>query len=447
MIVMKFGGTSVGTAERLLTACQLVRDNLAKRPLVVVSAHNSEKYRMTDTIIESAHKALGGNPDSSKIRELQFGICEDLNVNVEIISPFLEELDTLLTGIRMIREISPQTMDLVMSFGERMCAVVFTEVLKNRYSLNAVCVPSFELGLRTDNRFGSASPDKSCFSDIAGNVSQINADVIVTTGFIGISPAGQITTLGRGGSDLSATLFGAALKADEVQLWTDVDGVMTADPRVVKDAKSVPELSFVEAAEIAWYGAKVLHPLSMLPAIENDIPVRVLNTAKPKSEGTLIIPELKKPQELAKSIVYMKGIILITITTPKMLGAHGFLARAFGIFAKYEIDIHMIATSEISFSLTIPGNAAQDVESATKEIKEFADVIVEYNKAVVCLIGENMSGKIGVAARVMNAVSKAGVNIRMISQDAREYNIALLIEEDDVAKAVTSLHNEFFIET
>lgn len=444
MIVMKFGGTSVGTADSILNACRLVKERIDKRPLVVVSAHNSEKYRMTNTLIESAESALRKKPDSSKIRELQNGICEDLNISSELVSDLLDEIDVVLKGINLIGEISPRTMDRVMSYGERMSARVLAETLKIHMGVNAIWKPSYELGFRTDDNFSMACPDESCYADIAAKVAGIDADVIVTTGFLGMSPDGQITTLGRGGSDLSATFFGAAVKADEIEIWTDVDGVMTADPNVVPSAKSVPELSFIEAAELAWYGAKVLYPLSMLPAIESGIPVRVLNTNKPEHPGTRIVNELQEHHQIAKSIAYKKNITLITITTPKMLGMYGFLADAFAVFAKYQLDIHMIATAEISFSLTIPGDITDEIRQAAEEIYEFADVKIEPDNAVICIVGENMAHSIGTASRVLSAVSRANVGVKMISQEAHNYNISLLVDESKTEDAVRALHKEFF---
>ena len=441
---MKFGGTSVGTADRIILACSLVKDNLDRQPVIVVSAHNSSKYRMTNTLISSAQRALDGNPDSFEIRQLQEGFCTDLGLSNSLVESMLDEVDAILKGISLVREISKRTMDLLLSFGERMSSRIFTEVLRQRFDVDAVCIPSYELGFRTDSNFGNASFDKDSAGDIKDKVSSVKNDAIVTTGFIGMDHKGDITTLGRGGSDLTATILGAVLNVDEVQIWTDVDGVMTADPGIVKNAKLVPELTFQEAAELAWYGSQVLHPLSMLPAIENNIPVRVLNTYNPDQPGTKICAQLDNPQELVKSVAFMKNITLITITAPQMLGAHGFLERTFGIFAKYKMDIHMIATAEISFSLTIPGGDDENLELAAGELRQFAEVEIEKNKAVVCVIGEQMYGTIGVGARILGAVGNAGVEIRMISMEAHEYNVSLLVDEDDVETAVKALHAEFF---
>ncbi|MBN2711621.1 MAG: aspartate kinase, partial [Planctomycetes bacterium] len=438
MIGMKFGGTSVGTAETIRTACGLVKKFIDKKPVVIVSAHNSPTCRMTNTLIASAEEALSGKPDSSKVFELQRGVCKDLGISSDIVEPLLEEYDRLLVGISMIQELSPRTMDLVMSFGERMSSRVFTAVFNKEFGVNAKHADSYDLGLITTPAFGEAQPLNECYPEIKKKVEELGGDCVITTGFIGKGPHGHITTLGRGGSDYSATIFGAAVDAEEVQIWTDVSGVMTADPKLVDGAKSIPELSFMEASELAWYGAKVLHPATMIPAIEHNIPVRVMNTHEPDHPGTVIRSQLEREKAVAKSVAYKKHTNLVTVTSSRMLGSHGFMAKVFEIFNRHKLDIHMIATSEVSISLTIPEGS--NLEAATAELKVFGDVDVSSDKALVCLIGEGMAGIKGVARRVCGALSDAGVNIRMISQGARELNISLLVDEKDAAAAVQSLH-------
>ncbi len=443
MIVMKFGGTSVGTAESIRTACRLVKDRLPRRPVVVVSAHNSPSCRMTDTLIDCAQQALRGKPDAKRVFDLQRGVCRDLGLDTALVDAQLEEFANLLSGIHMIGEISPRTMDLVMSFGERMSSRVFAEVLAKEFGVETRWETAYNLGLLTDGNFGSAKPDKKCFPRLGENVAGLGGEAVVTTGFLGASPDGHITTLGRGGSDFSATIFGAAVRAEEVEIWTDVDGVMSADPKLVPGAKSIPELSFMEASELAWYGAKVLHPSTMIPAIEHRIPVRVLNTHRPEHPGTVILPQLSDSGAgAAKSIASQKHTDLVTITSARMLGSHGFMARVFEVFGRHQVDIHMIATSEVSISLTTP--RGERLTEAANELREFAEVTIEQDKALISVVGENMAGVPGVASRVCGALAKAGVNIRMISQGARELNIALLVDGSDMVKAVQALHGELF---
>jgi aspartate kinase len=417
--------------------------NLDKNPVVVVSAHNSPKCRMTDTLIAQAEAALAAEPDASRVFDLQRGLCADLDVPTSLVDPLLESYERLLTGIHMIGEISPRTMDLVQSFGERMSSRVFADVLRREFGVETACETSYDLGLLTDGVFGTAQPDPQSYPDMKRTIHTLKADAVVTTGFLGKGPDGHITTLGRGGSDFSATIFGAALGADEVQIWTDVDGIMTADPGLVPAARSIPLMSFDEASELAWYGAKVLHPATMTPAIEHGIPVRVLNTAKPEHPGTLIRPTLPREQDATpKSIVYKENVHLVTVTSTRMLGATGFMARVFEVFARHDLDIHMIATSEVSISLTVPGES--DVRDAVQELGTCAEVEVEHDRAILCVVGQNMAGVPGTAARVTKALAEAGVNIHMISQGAKELNIALLVTDEDIRPAITTLHKAFF---
>ena len=243
MITMKFGGTSVGTPDSIRQVCQLIKGELARQPLVIVSAHNSPTVRMTDTLVASAKAAKEGKPDSSKVVQAQRWICRELGVDSAAagIERLLDRFDKLLQGIAMIGELTPRTMDVVMSFGERMSARVVNDVLRREFGIASEYRSSITLGLRTNHHFGAARPDPRCYPAVAKQISDLGADVLITTGFIASTDDGQITTLGRGGSDYSATIFGAIVGAEEVQIWTDVSGVMTTDPRIVPTATSIPE--------------------------------------------------------------------------------------------------------------------------------------------------------------------------------------------------------------
>lgn len=448
MITMKFGGTSVGSPESIRQVCQLVKDELDRKPVVIVSAHNSPNVRMTDTLIASAKAAREGKPDSGKVIEAQRWICRELGVDPVAtgIERLLDRFDKLLSGIAMIGELTPRTMDVVMSFGERMSARVLNDVLRREFGVNSEYRSSITLGLRTDHNFGSARPDPRCYPAVAKQISDLGADVLVTTGFIASTDDGQITTLGRGGSDFSATIFGAVVGAEEVQIWTDVSGVMTTDPRIVPAATSIAELTFQEASELAWYGAKVLHPATMTPAIENDIPVRVKNTAQPDHPGTVIrrhVTDIDR-ERVVKSLAVMKGVALVTISTERMFGTHGFMSKVFDVFNRHSVDIHMIATSEVTISVTTPN--LENVARAADEIKSFAEVSVERGLSLISVVGEKMKGTPGVAARVTKAMADGKVSIRMISQGASEINIAMVVEDENVRSAVVALHRELFEE-
>lgn len=442
MIVMKFGGTSVGTPESIRATCQLIKNVLPSKPLVVVSAHNSPHCRMTDTLIKSANAALKNKPQPQEVIDLQNWITDGLNLPRDLVADLLTQYTELLMGINMLGEISPRTLDLVMSYGERMSCRVVAEVLNREFKIEAQAITAMELGLRTDGVYGAAHPDETSYPTIKKNVRNVKDTVIITTGFMGLSQDGHITTLGRGGSDYSGTIFGAAVDAKEVQIWTDVDGVMTADPKSAPSARSIPQLTFTEAAELSWFGAKVLHPATMMPAMKYNIPVRVLNTHRPEHPGTLIVAKADSGKTICKSIAYRKHISMVTLTSSRMLGMHGFMAKVFAICSKHQLDIHMIATSEISISLTTPNG--DNLEKAVVDFREYGDVEVEHHKSLLCVVGDNMAGVPGVAARVTSAIAREKINILMISQGANEINISMLIESADIDRAVKALHQEIF---
>lgn len=438
MIVMKFGGTSVGDAQRINMVCELVRSRLPRNPLVVTSAHSG----ITNMLVDAANAAVDGNPDITAVAKRQYEVIDSLGLSHDLVDPLLADLQDLLKGICMVEELTARTSDLVLSFGERMSVLVLAAAMQKN-GINAVAKNSYDLGLRSDANYGNAAPDVASYHDVARTVRGIKADVIITTGFIAKSPDGHISTFGRGGSDYSATIFGAALDAQEVEIWTDVNGVMSADPRVVKAAVSIPELTFTEAAELAWYGAKVLHPATVQPAVEKNIPVRVLNTYEPDNPGTVILCKTSQTSNLAKSVVQKKNATLVHIVSSRMLMTHGFMARVFNIFEEYGIVINMIATSEITISLTTDATT-EKLEPAIRKIRAFSTVTVKNDHALVCLIGEGMGGVKGVAARFFGALAKCGVNVQMISQGASEINIAALVNNTEIEAAVKAVHAEFF---
>ncbi len=480
MIVMKFGGTSLGDGEKVRAAATLVRERVAEAPLVVVSAHGrspgpdgGEREKVTDLLIQTAKKALAGDPLSgfAEVQGRHYEILDHLGLARDLIGRELAELNELLHGIYLIKELTPRTLDFVMSFGERMSARTLARELRSQ-GVNAACVESYDLGFLTDSNYGRARPLPDAPRRIAEAVAARDEEVTVTTGFIGKNAAGEITTLGRQGSDYSASYFAAALGASEVQIWTDVDGVLTADPSIVPGAKPLERMAFREAAELAYYGAEVLHPATIVPAIEKGIPIRVLNTFKPALPGTTILPSVEGEAARVKSIVYKENLTLINVVSSRMLGQAGFMARLFDVFRRHDVVIDMIATSEISVSLTTdrplsrpfaasgrsqppPAGVGwaepkaeqgleKGVEAAARELSEVADVTVEPGKAIICVVGGGMRHVLGMAARVFGAIAGADVNIQMISQGASEINIALLVDNEDIRPAVVALHREFF---
>jgi aspartate kinase len=259
-------------------------------------------------------------------------------------------------------------------------------------------------------------------------------------GFIGSTRDGVTTTLGRGGSDFTAAIVGAGIDAEEIQIWTDVDGMLTADPTILKGGHRVKEISFAEAAELAYFGAKVLHPATVVPAMEKNIPVLILNSRRPEVEGTRIVAEAVPCANTAKSIACKRKITLVNIHSTRMLMAHGFLRQIFEVFDRFQTPVDMVATSEVSVSLTIDN--CSKLEAILAELGQFSETVIEQDQVIVCLVGENIRFTPGVARRVFNALE--GINIRMISQGASLLNISFVVSEADLFKTVSALHTEFF---
>ncbi len=435
MLVMKFGGTSVGDAERIRTVADLVRQALPKHPVVVASAHKG----VTDLLFRMGADALHGRVNLEPLKERHLKIIHELGVPETVMENLLDELTNLLQGISMVKELTPRTKDYVASFGERLSVRTIAAYL-NQVGISAKAIDAFDLGLITDSNFGSAMPLPEADQIMHWNIRRTEG-VPVITGYIGKDKNGDITTLGRNGSDYSATIIGAAIGADEVQIWTDVDGVMTTDPEVVPHATPLDQMSFAEAGELAYYGGRVLHPSTLIPAVRKDIPVRVLNTFKPQSKGTVILRHAPV-KEVVKSIGYKEDLFLITIVSTRMLMHYGFMAKVFEIFGRHRIVIDMIATSEVSVSLTTDSDA--NLDQAVKELSQFAEVAVEPGKAIICVVGEGIRRSDDVPAIVFQAMREREIRVQMISQGSTRVNLAFLVENAEVIKAVQALHDSFF---
>ena len=435
MIVMKFGGSSLSTAEKIRRCVEIVRSELDREPVVVVSAHGG----MTDCLLEAARKALAGGVDTEKFETFHFGLVDALGVDRRLIEGLVRRLETLLHGVSLIGELTPRTTDHVMSFGERISSVIMAAALTNE-GIAAAAVSAWDIGLLTDSSFGSAAPLDGIEEKIAGCLGEFT-EVPVTTGFIAKDRAGSITTLGRSGSDYTAAIIGAAVGAEEIQIWTDVDGVMTADPDLCADAENLPMLSFNEASELATYGAEVLHPSTLLPAVEKNIPVKVANTSRPTDPGTRIVVEALPGNRLAKSIVYKENLCLVSIVSHRFLSTAGFLKTALSVLAGHGIDIHIAATSHcgVSFVTARPYERSM-LEPAAAELGNLGEVTIERDKAIVCVVGEELRGNHEVLGKVFTTLAKSNINARMVSQSASEINVAFLVDNAQIAAAVTALH-------
>jgi aspartate kinase len=450
---MKFGGTSVEDPTAINRTAAIVAGRVAagKQTVVVVSA----MAKVTDQLLRAAAAAAKGDRTgalaiSSRLRARHRDTAcaliktpGDAASLCNLIEQKFDSLDEILRGLAAILELTPRISDLVVSYGERLSSRIIAAAFAER-AINAAHVDAREV-IVTDSQFGKAVPldvliEKRTSEHLRPLLDQ--AKVPVMGGFIASNEAGITTTLGRGGSDFTAALLGGALAADAIEIWTDVDGIMTSDPRVCPDALRVKVISFEEAAELAYFGAKVLHPATILPAVRKNIPVLVLNSRNSSNEGTRITSIAPHCSSPFKSIAVKKKLSIIDVVASRMLMTHGYLKAIFDIFDKHQCPVDMVSTSEVSVSLTVDSNDKLPLIAA--DLSQLADVKYEGKKALICLVGEDIRGQSGMAAQVFSAIKH--INVRMISQGASEINMSFMIEEDDADEAVRSLHAAFFKE-
>ncbi len=447
---MKFGGSSIESAEALERVAGIVAGRASRQPVVVVSAMGKTTDRLLGAGISAAAGKLNdaleelGSLKAFHHREAHALIEPEAHERLDRhFAQHFEELEDLLRGLALSGSISPRSSDLLSSFGERLSSFVVTLVL------NAQGLPAEHVDARrviiTDDRFSEASP---LFEETNRRIGGVIAPLIaagrlpVMGGFIASTADGATSTLGRGGSDFTASIVGAALGASEVEIWTDVDGVMTADPSVVACARRIKLMSFAEAAELAYFGARVLHPSTMVPAIEGSVAVRVLNSRKPEVEGTLIVAENPDGHSIVKSVAYKENITVVEVRSTRMLMAHGFLAKIFEIFERHETPVDMVTTSEVSVSLTIDNPSR--LPEIVQELGQFAEVGQTSGQVIMCVVGDHIRYTPGIAGKIFKAVD--GINIRMISQGASRLNLSFVVDESDLRAAVTALHETLFSE-
>lgn len=447
-IVMKFGGTSVGDAKAIGRVVDIVRGRLKQRPVVVVSA----MARVTDQLLQMARAAGNGDRKTAltlarELRERHYNTAGEL-LGTALFTQFhsdlgteFEDLEELLRGISAVGELTPRTSDHVASFGEVLSSKLVTAAL-SAHEIAASLVDSRDC-IVTDGNFTRAAP---LFDETNAKLIEIVQPLIkldrvpVMGGFVGANRNGITTTIGRGGGDFSAAIVGAGVGAEKIEIWTDVDGMMTTDPNLCSDARRIKIISFDEAAELAYFGAKVLHPATVLPAIQKNIPVYILNSRNPTCEGTRITARAPHCRNFFKAIAAKKRITIIDIAAPRMLLAHGFLKAIFDAFDRHRIPIDVVSTSEVSVSLTVDSN--ESIPALAEDLSRLADVKYEGRKAIVCLVGENLREVPGIAAHVFGQLTD--VKIRMISQGASEINLTFVVDEEQVPGIVQRLHKTFF---
>lgn len=439
MIVMKFGGSSVGTAARMLAAAGIVKGRLRRKPVVVVSAVGGVTDRLEKLGLDAASGRFWREA-YEEITAIHAAIIGRLGLSGKTLDRETRYLERVIERVAKTGTLSGANRARLLSFGER-CSVKLLSGALRSLSVESSAHNAFDLGMLTDRSHEDAKVLPETAGLLAASIGKLKG-VPVITGFLGRTKGGEVTTLGRGGSDVTASVIGAALGAKEIEIWTDVSGVMTADPRMVRGAWPVRKLSFDEAAELAYFGARVLHPKTIAPAIAKSIPVRVLNTFQPEDRGTVIVSKSRETGIVAKAIAYKKDITAVNITSLRMLEAHGFLARVFKVFARYRISVDMITTSEVSISLTVDDTG--NLQHAVRELKEFAAVSVMRRRAIICVVGEGMKRVRAMAGRIFSCLGREDINVEMISQGASEINVSFLVHERDIKTAVRALHRDFF---
>lgn len=429
---MKFGGTSVGDARSIRQVVQIVRQQRHRAPVVVVSAHAG----VTDELLALAGRAAAGDADTAAIAERHRSILRDLGLPADLLEVLLGELGDLARGLRLVGAVSAKALDRLASFGER-CSARTVAAAMRQDGLPATAVDANDAGLRTDSSFGRARPlpDDGRIREHLKRV----AGIPVVTGFLGGDEHGNLTTLGRNGSDYSAALFGVAVDAEEIQIWKDVDGVRTADPRLVPAALPIRAMSCAEACELTAFGSKVLHPGAMLPAMQRGIPLSVRSTLEPEAPGTRI--EVGVARAPVRAIAHRPGAAKITVTSPRFGETNAVPARVFAELAELPAEIGPIAVSAGCVTLAI-GESHVDVASAA--LARHGDVVVERACAVVGVVGDPAAMRSGVVAEVTGALAGAGIPLSCAGQGADDGTFAFVVRAAEVVAAVRVLHARFF---
>lgn len=458
--ILKFGGTSVGSVEALNNVIQIVKREraLGNRLVVVVSAMSG----VTNALLKAGNDAANGNADvepflnglKQRHTQVLWQMCvhERPIQAIEQVEMLIAELADLLKGISLVKENSPRTNDLLLSFGERLSAVLITALL-NHHGMQAAMVDARKI-IKTDARFGQALVQFLHTNYLIQSTLQSFEGIPVVTGFIGSTERGETTTLGRGGSDYSASIIGAALAADEIHIYTDVDGMMTADPRLVNKAMSIPSISYQEAMELSHFGAKVIYPPALQPAFRKLIPIRILNTFNPEHPGTLICEHPAPGEQPVRGLSSIQQISLLNITGSGMVGVAGVAARVFNALALQGVSVILItqASSEHSISLAVSQADAEKAKEAIEQAFEWEiksgkvePCDVRHDVCIIAVIGENMRQAVGVSGKLFTALGQNGINVVATAQGSSELNISVVVPAADMQKALNVLHETFFL--
>ncbi|TNE74325.1 lysine-sensitive aspartokinase 3 [bacterium] len=448
MKVMKFGGTSVADAKAWKQVYSIVSQE--KDVVIVVSATTkttndlllaadlakenklSEALEVSERILKRHTDIIDELVDDETHSEIFTRCYEWINKHIEL-------LNNYLLGIHTLGELTPRSNDVISSLGERLSSFLIAQI-GPLYSVDSIHVDSKEV-IKTNSDFGKAIPKSK---DIAAAINEVKEPLeagktVIMGGFYGSNSKGEITTLGRGGSDYTASLVGLALGVDDIEIWTDVSGMYTCDPRMVPTATPIPDISFNEAAELAYFGAKVLHPATIQPAVERNIPVWIKNTFRPNDHGTKIYATAPLDDTL-RAIAFKKDITIVTVTSTRMLLAYGFLARVFNIFEKHQVSVDLVSTSEVSVSMSV--DSKERLDPVIEELMEVGHVHIHDKMALVCVVGQRFLKSTGIAARVFKTVDK--YPIQLISQGSSDINLSFVVENEHLIYVVQELHKEFF---
>jgi len=449
MIVMKFGGTSLQDAAAIQRCIEAVSLQGPLPIAVVLSAMGKSTNRLLEIAqLASSQELERARRVAQELHDYHLSVSGDLISGPRLkqvslgLGVLFEELSDLIKATVEMGECPPRILDSIASLGERMSTLVFAAALGESGSQDAL-LDSRDF-VRTDDQFTQARilpeiTEESIRSQLEPVLAE--GKTAIAQGFIGSTLEGVTTTIGRGGSDYTASLLGAALEARDIQIWTDVPGVLTADPRIVPGAFKIKAISFAEAAELAYFGAKVLHPSTLLPAIDKNIPIHVCSSRQIRQPGTLISTDSIPSETSVKSIACKKGIAIVNIESYRMLLAHGFLRRIFEVFDKHEKVVDAVATTEVSVSLTV--DTTEKLDAIIKDLEKFGDVEIQPNKGIICAVGDSLRCTPGIAWRIFRSLND--INIEMISQGASQISVTFLVQEDKMEEAVRRLHHEFFV--
>ncbi|GGE22039.1 MULTISPECIES: bifunctional aspartate kinase/homoserine dehydrogenase I [Sphingobacterium] len=461
MKILKFGGTSVGSVESIKAVLAIVKESFeaGEKPLVVLSAMSGITNLLTK-MAEDASEGKSFIEDLKVLEEKHFEVVKKL-IAVKFQNPVLtrlkllvNELEDLLQGVAALKELSNQSKDLIISYGERCSNYLVAKIMEQE-------VPEAEYinashYVKTDSNFGNAHLNEPLTTQLIQALAQTHADkLLFVTGFIGSNEKGRITTLGRGGSDYTAAIFGSVLNASAIEIWTDVNGMLTADPRIVKKAFSLPVLSYTEAMELSYFGAKVIYPPTMVPAFMKKIPIVIRNTFQPKFPGTVIQFETGKAAFPIKGISSISDVSVINLTGSGMVGKSGFSGRLFTLLAREQINVILITQSSSEHSITFAVNPSDSQKAVNLIQNEFelellanklAMPVVEDNLSILAIVGENMKRTPGMSGKLFHALGRNGINVRAIAQGSSEFNISVIINKEDLSKALNAVHDAFFAE-